>query len=85
MPTDELAVGVISVRGVAALEGNLVTPWLTSKAGELNAVAVFIAVLFWGWVWGMWGLLLAVPMMVAIKAAADHIEPLQPVGELLGR
>ena len=51
----------------------------------MNTVAVFIAVLFWGWVWGMWGLLLAVPMMVAIKAAADHIGPLQPVGELLGR
>jgi predicted PurR-regulated permease PerM len=46
---------------------------------------VFIAVMFWGWVWGMWGLLLAVPMMVAIKAAADQIEPLQPLGELLGR
>jgi len=70
---------------VAALEGNLVTPWLMSKAGELNTVAVFIAVLFWGWVWGMWGLLLAVPMMVAIKAVADHIEPIQPLGELLSR
>jgi len=70
---------------VAALEGNVITPWLTGRACELNTVAVFVSVLFWGWVWGMWGLLLAVPLMVAIKAAADHIEPLQPVGELLGR
>jgi predicted PurR-regulated permease PerM len=70
---------------VAALEGNLVSPWLTGRAGELNTVAVFVSVLFWGWMWGVWGLVLAVPIMVSIKAAADHIDPLQPVGELLGR
>lgn len=70
---------------VALLEGNLITPWLTSRAGELNTVAVFVSVLFWGWMWGVWGLLLAVPIMIAIKAAADHLEPLQPFGELLGR
>lgn len=70
---------------VAILEGNLVSPWLTGRAGELNTVAVFVSVLFWGWMWGVWGLLLAVPIMVSLKAAADHIDPLQPVGELLGR
>ena len=70
---------------VAMLEGNLVSPWLTGRAGELNTLAVFVSVLFWGWMWGAWGLLLAVPIMVSIKAAADHIDPLQPVGELLGR
>ena len=70
---------------VAMLEGNLVSPWLTGRAGELNTVAVFVSVLFWGWMWGVWGLVLAVPIMVSIKAAADHIDPLQPVGELLGR
>ena len=70
---------------IAALEGNLISPWLTGRAGELNIVAVFVSVLFWGWMWDVWGLVLAIPMMVAIKAAADHIEPLQPLGELLGR
>jgi len=70
---------------VAALEGNLISPWLTSRAGELNTVAVFVSVLFWGWMWDVWGLVLAIPIMVAVKAAADHIEPLQPLGELLGR
>ena len=69
---------------VAALEGNLITPALTSRAGEINTVAVFVSVLFWGWMWGVAGLLLALPIVVAIKAAADHIEPLQPIGELLG-
>jgi predicted PurR-regulated permease PerM len=70
---------------VAALEGNLITPWLTGRAGELNTVAVYLSVLFWGWMWDVWGLLLAVPIMISVKAAADHIEPLQPLGELLGR
>jgi len=79
-----LAAGAIAT-AIAVFEGNLVTPWLTSRAGELNTVAVFVSVLFWGWVWGMWGLLLAVPMMVAIKAAADRIDPFRPIGELLGR
>jgi len=70
---------------IAALEGNLISPWLTSRAAELNTVAVFVSVLFWGWTWDVWGLALAVPITVAVKAAADHIEPLQPLGELLGR
>jgi predicted PurR-regulated permease PerM len=70
---------------VAAIEGNLVTPWIMGRAGELNTVAVFMSVLFWGWMWDVWGLLLAVPITVVVKAAADRIEPLEPLGELLGR
>src|SRR5581483_819652 len=70
---------------VAAIEGNVLTPWLTSRAGELNTVAVFLSVLFWGWMWDVWGLVLAIPIMVAVKAAADRIEPPQPIGELLGQ
>lgn len=82
----EMTAAAAGVAGViAALEGNLISPWLTSRAGELNTVAVFVSVLFWGWMWDVWGLVLAIPIMVAIKAAADHIEPLRPLGELLGR
>jgi predicted PurR-regulated permease PerM len=83
MAMSAMAVGVAGT--VAMLEGNLVSPWLTSRAGELNTVAVFVSVIVWGWMWDVWGLLLAIPIMVAIKAAADHIEPLQSLGELLGR
>jgi predicted PurR-regulated permease PerM len=84
--TIEMAAWATVVSGaIAALEGNLISPWLTGRAGELNTVAVFVSVLFWGWMWDVWGLVLAIPIMVAIKAAADHIEPLQPLGELLGR
>jgi predicted PurR-regulated permease PerM len=82
----ELAAAAVVVSGaIAALEGNLISPWLTSRAGEVNTVAVFVSVVFWGWTWGVWGLVLAVPIVVSLKAAADHIEPLQPLGELLGR
>src|SRR5581483_10951906 len=78
-----LAAGGVAM-AVAALEGNVITPALTSRAGDINTVAVFVSVLFWGWMWGIAGLVLAIPIVVAIKAAADHIEPLQPIGELLG-
>jgi predicted PurR-regulated permease PerM len=69
---------------ITSLEGFLLTPWLTSRASQMNAVAIFIGLLFWGWVWNVWGMLLAVPMMMVIKAVCDHIEELQSFGELLG-
>src|SRR6185436_18077024 len=47
---------------ITTLEGLLLTPWLTSRAARMNAVAIFVGLLFWGWVWNVWGLLLAVPM-----------------------
>jgi predicted PurR-regulated permease PerM len=69
---------------ITSLEGMLLTPYLTSRAAQMNAVAVFVGLLFWGWVWGIWGTLLAVPMLMVVKAVCDRVEDLQPVGELLG-
>ncbi len=69
---------------INVVEGYLIVPWLTSKASRMNAVAVFIGVLFWGWLWGVWGLLLGVPIMMVIKAVCDRVDHLKPVGELLG-
>jgi len=69
---------------ITTLEGWLLTPWLTSRAARMNAVAVFVGLLFWGWLWGAWGMLLAVPMLMILKAVCDHVEDLQPIGELLG-
>ena len=69
---------------ITTLEGLLLTPTLLSRAASMNQVAVFAGLLFWSWAWGVWGLLLAVPMMMVIKAVCDHVEPLQPVGHLLG-
>jgi predicted PurR-regulated permease PerM len=69
---------------ITSLEGFLLTPWLTSRAARMNAVAIFVGLLFWGWVWNVWGMLLAVPMLMVIKAVCDHVEDLNAVGELLG-
>jgi len=69
---------------ITSLEGFLLTPWLTSRAARMNAVAVFVGLLFWGWVWNVWGMLLAVPMLMVIKAVCDHVEDFKGIGELLG-
>jgi predicted PurR-regulated permease PerM len=69
---------------ITSLEGWVLTPWLTSRASRTNEVAVFIGLIFWGFVWGIWGTLLAVPMLAALKACCDRIEDLKPVGEMLG-
>jgi len=50
----------------------------------MNVIAVFLGLLLWTWIWGVWGTILAVPMLAVMKAIADHIHPLQPFGELLG-
>jgi predicted PurR-regulated permease PerM len=69
---------------ITALEGWLIFPWLTSRAARTNEVAVFVGLIFWTFVWGIWGTLLAMPMMVVAKACCDRIEDLKPIGELLG-
>ena len=69
---------------ITSLEGMVLTPWLTSRAARMNAVAVFVGLLFWGWVWNVWGMLLAVPMLVTVKVICDHVEDFKSVGELLG-
>ncbi|HSV51289.1 MAG TPA: AI-2E family transporter [Burkholderiaceae bacterium] len=70
---------------VHTISGHLLMPWLTSRANEMNAVVVFAGVLAFGWLWGVWGLLLGVPVLTAIKAVCDRVENLKPVGELLGK
>ena len=65
--------------------GMLIVPWATQKMSRINAVTIFIALLFWGWLWGVWGLLLGVPIMMAIKSVCERMEGWQPVAELLGK
>ena len=69
---------------ITSLEGWLLTPVLMSRAAQMNPVAIFVGLLFWSWLWGVMGTILAVPMMMMIKAIADRVEDLQPIGELLG-
>ena len=69
---------------INSIEGYILTPWLTGKASRMNPVAVFVGVLAWGWLWGVWGLFLAVPILMVIKTVCDRVEEFKAVGELLG-
>jgi predicted PurR-regulated permease PerM len=68
---------------ITSLEGWLLTPPLMGKAEKMSALAVFLGLLLWTWIWGGWGTVLAVPMLVIIKSFADHIDRLKPVGRLM--
>jgi predicted PurR-regulated permease PerM len=83
--TLQMALGVAGVSlAITSLEGWLLTPMLMGRVASMNRVAVFVGLLFWSWAWGVWGMLLAVPMMMSIKVVCDHVEDLKPVGRFLG-
>jgi predicted PurR-regulated permease PerM len=69
---------------IATLVGMVVTTWMTGKIAKMNPAAVFVSLLFWGWLWGMWGLLLGVPVVVIVKVVAERVEGMEAVAELLG-
>jgi len=70
--------------GINLIEGNLVTPMILGRRMRLNTVALFIGFVFWWYIWGVAGAILAVPMLAALKIICDHIESLAPIGEFLG-
>lgn len=65
------------------ISGYLLMPWLTSRASQMNAVAVFVGVLAFGWIWGVWGLVLGMPILLMVKTVCDRSDNLKPLGELL--
>jgi len=69
---------------VATLIGTFVTAWMTGRIARMNTAGVFISLLFWGWLWGLWGMLLSIPIIVIIKVISQQVEQLHPVAELLG-
>ena len=68
---------------ITTLEGFLLTPMLMGRAARINGVAMFISILFWSWLWGVIGLIVAVPIMMVIKSVCHRVEDLQPFAELL--
>lgn len=66
------------------VEAYMLTPWLTSRSTRMSPVAVFVGVLAWGWLWGIWGLFLGVPILVVIKVICDRVDEFKAIGELLG-
>lgn len=73
-----------STLAIAGVIGFGIVPWLTERVGRINAVATFIALISWEWLWGVPGLLLGIPIMMAIMAVCERVERLQPFAELLG-
>ncbi len=66
------------------LEGNFVTPYILSRILTLNTVIVFFSIMFWTWLWGIPGALLAVPILATFKIVSDHVDFLRPIGEFIG-
>ena len=69
---------------IATLVGMVVATWMTGKIARMNPAAVFVSLLFWGWLWGVWGLLLGVPVVMVLKVVAERVEGMEIVSELLG-
>jgi predicted PurR-regulated permease PerM len=69
--------------GLATLEGNFITPWVMGRSLTLNPVIILLSLTFWGWMWGIIGIILAVPILAAFKIFCSHIEPMHPIAEFL--
>jgi predicted PurR-regulated permease PerM len=69
---------------IATVVGTVIATWMTGRIAKMNPAAVFVSLLFWGWLWGMWGLLLGVPVVVMIKVVAERVEGMDVIAELLG-
>jgi len=74
-----------AVFALNVLEGNFITPSIHGRRFEMSPLMVFFALFFWGWLWGVAGMLMAVPLLVVCKVTFDHIEELRPLGRALGR
>ncbi len=66
-----------------ALEGSFITPWVMGRSLTLNPVVILLSLTFWGWMWGIIGIILAVPILAAFKIFCAHIKPMEPLAEFL--
>jgi len=71
--------------GLTSFEGLVITPTTVGRRLTLNPVVIFVWLTFWGWMWGIAGTLLAVPLLATLKILCDYIKPLAPIGEFLSR
>lgn len=68
---------------IATIIGVFVTTWMTGRIAKMNSAVVFISLIFFSWLWGLWGMLLGIPVVVILKVICEHVEHLQPIAELL--
>ena len=69
----------------ATVVGMVFATWLASRTTRMNATASFVGLLFFGWIWDFWGVLLAIPILAIVKTICDYNDDWKPVAELLGR
>lgn len=87
MQFDSVSMGLLVAGSsvvIATIVGVILFTWMSGKMARMNTTAVFVALLFWGWLWGVWGLLFAIPIMGMVKVFSERVEDLQPLAELLG-
>jgi predicted PurR-regulated permease PerM len=70
---------------VATLVGSVFQTWLASRQSQMNTTATFVGLLFFGWIWGFWGILLGIPLLAIVKTVCDYRDDWRPVAELLSR
>jgi predicted PurR-regulated permease PerM len=70
---------------VTSMEGQIITPMVLGRSFALNPVVIYIWLIFWGWMWGIIGALLAVPILTIFKILCDHLKSLSHVGDFLGK
>jgi predicted PurR-regulated permease PerM len=88
MQFDTLSAGLVTAGAslaIATFVGTFVATWMTGKFAKMNMTAVFVSLLFWTWLWGVWGMLLGIPIIVIVKVISQHVEQLNPMSELLGK
>ena len=73
----------VVLTGIHVIAQNLIAPQLVGRQVRLNAVAITVSLLFWGWVWGGMGLILAIPLTAALRVIFDHTESWKPVARWL--
>jgi predicted PurR-regulated permease PerM len=69
--------------GIHVMEGEIATPMLLARRFTINPVAVILALIFWYWMWGVAGAILAVPVLAMTKIVCDDLRPLRAIGHLL--
>lgn len=79
------ALGPMIYISLNALEANFITPTMLGKSISLNPVMIVLAIVFWGWLWGIGGVLLSVPLLVVLKICFDHSNTLAPIGSFMER
>jgi predicted PurR-regulated permease PerM len=70
---------------VATLVGSVFATWLSARQTHMNTTATFVGLLFFGWIWGLWGILLAIPLLAIVKSICERSETWKPIAELLAR